>query len=165
MKTIISVSFLLGLAVAGCSSENSDTSDGSNNQQSPASQIDVNDRVDPTVLNSAEGQKDAASNLVTVPTRFRGLFAIDEKACAQDYSYGPAFQNVTVSARSVSFFETGGPVTDVNIEGDMAAITIRETVGDSETTRAIYLAINPDGVVRYRAGDSEQSKDYVRCER
>lgn len=100
---------------------------------------------------------------MTVPTRFRGLFALDRNACAQDYTYNPAFQNVEIMARSVSFFETGGPVTDVNIQGDMAAITLRETVGDSQTTRAIYLALNADGTVRYRAGKSEPSQTFVRC--
>ena len=99
----------------------------------------------------------------TVPARFRGLFAVDRKACEQDYSYNPAFQNVTVEARSVRFFETGGPITDVNIQGDMAAITLRETVGDKEFTRAIYLALNRDGTVRYRPGRSEPSRTYVRC--
>lgn len=99
----------------------------------------------------------------TVPPRFRGLFAVDRKACAQDYNYNPAFQNVTVTARSVNFFETGGPVTDVNVEGDSIAITMLETVGDGRTKRAIYLAINRDGTVRYRPGTSEPSRTYARC--
>ena len=112
---------------------------------------------------SREPSDGAAVAKVIVPVRFRGLFAVDRKACAQDYSYNPAFQNVTIKARSVSFFETGGPVTDVNIQGDMAALTLRETVGDGEFTRAIYLALNRDGTVRYRPGRSEPSRTYVRC--
>lgn len=99
----------------------------------------------------------------TVPVRFRGLFAVDRKACAEDYTYSPAFQNVTVKARSVSFFETGGPVTNVNIQGDIAAITLLEIVGDGKFTRAIYLALNRDGTVRYRPGKSEPSRTYIRC--
>lgn len=115
--------------------------------------------------NSARREAGAGvvANEATVPARFRGLFALDRKACAQDYNYNPAFQNVTVKARSVSFFETGGPVTDVNANGDSVAITMLETVGDSQAKRAIYLAINSDGSVRYRPGSSEPSRTYVRC--
>lgn len=105
----------------------------------------------------------AATAQRTVPARFRGLFAVDRKACAEDYRYNPAFQNVTITARNVSFFETGGPVTNVAVQGDMAAITLRETVGDGEFTRAIYLALNRDGTVRYRPSTSEPSQTYVRC--
>ena len=112
---------------------------------------------------SREPGDGAAVAKVIVPVRFRGLFAIDRKACAQDYSYNPAFQNVTIKARSVSFFETGGPVINVSIQGDMVAITLRETVGDKKFTRAIYLALNRDGTVRYRPGRPEPSRTYVRC--
>lgn len=127
--------------------------------QNRSSQASANQLESP----SREPSAGTAAAKVTVPARFRGLFALDRKACAQDYTYSPAFQNVTIMARSVSFFETGGPVTDVNIQGDMAAITIRETVGDSQTTRAIYLALNADRTVRYRADKSEPSQTYVRC--
>lgn len=112
---------------------------------------------------SREPADTIATGRAIVPLRFRGLFAVDRKACAQDYRYNPAFQNVTITARSVSFFETGGPVTDVNVEGDRVAITLRETVGDSQFTRAIYLALNRDGTARYRPGKSEPSRTYVRC--
>ena len=107
--------------------------------------------------------KETAAARPTVPARFRGLYALDRKACAEDYSYAPAFQNVTVKARDVNFFETGGPVTDVNAEGDSVAITLRETVGDGQFTRAIYLALNDDGTVRYRPGSGADVKTYVRC--
>ena len=105
-----------------------------------------------------------APNLKTVPARFRGLYALDRQACAADYTYQQAFQNVTVKADSVNFFETGGPVTDVNVNGDSIAITLRETVGDNVATRAIYLALNPDGTVRYRAGKTAMVRKYVRCQ-
>ena len=102
--------------------------------------------------------------MTTVPARFRGLYALDQKACAADYTYQQAFQNVTVKADSVNFFETGGPVTDVNVNGDSIAITLRETVGDNVATRAIYLALNPDGTARYRADRTAMVRKYVRCQ-
>ncbi|MGB3721447.1 MAG: hypothetical protein WA979_01350 [Pacificimonas sp.] len=108
------------------------------------------------------GNDDAAAG-PTVPTRFQGLFALDKKACAEDYNYAPAFQNVAIEARRVRFFETSGPITAVNVERNKAAITLRETVGGGEFTRAIYLALNPDGTIRYRPGRSEPSRTYVRC--
>lgn len=99
-----------------------------------------------------------------VPARFRGLFAPDRRACAEDYTYNPAFQNVHVLANEVSFFETGGPVTDVRVDGDNVAITLRETVGDGVFTRTLYFALNRDGSVRYRADRSEPVRTFVRCE-
>ena len=130
------------------------------------------DRLDPAMRRYApDSAPDSASDTAPdtadapiVPPRFRGLFAADRKACAEDYAYNPAFQNVTIKARSVNFFETGGPVTDVNIAGDRAAITLRETVGDGKYTRAIYLALNRDGTVRYRPGKSEPPRIHVRCD-
>ena len=98
-----------------------------------------------------------------VPARFRGLYASDQRACAEDYSYNPAFLNVTVNARDVSFFETGGPVTNVNVSGDSIAITLRETVGDGQFDRAIYLALVDERTARYRPSASEPVKLYVRC--
>ena len=121
----------------------------------------------PTVPASPEAPSPPASSgsaqLTEVPERFRGLYAADQRACAGDYSYNPAFLNVTVNAREVSFFETGGPVTNVNVSGDSIAINLRETVGDHEAVRAIYLALVDERTARYRASASEPVKLYVRC--
>ncbi|MEW4449168.1 hypothetical protein [Qipengyuania sp. JC766] len=112
----------------------------------------------PSSVASAQG---AAST--TVPERFRGVYAPDRQACALDYTYNPAFRAVTVGASEVSFFETGGPVTDVVADGNSVAITLRETVGDGESTRAIYLALNADGTARYRPGSGEPVETFVVC--
>ena len=112
----------------------------------------------------ANGDAGTSANAApSVPARFRGLFAPDRKACANDYEYAPAFQNVTIEARRVGFFETGGPVTDVEVDGDRAAITVLEKVGPGEAKRAIYLSLRSDGTVRYRAGTSQPVRDFVRC--
>ena len=104
-----------------------------------------------------------ATEAIVVPARFRGRFAPDRKACGRDYTYSPAFQTVTVRRDGVNFFETGGPVTNVAVDGDSAAITVRERVGDRYAVRAIYLALEGDGAVRYRPGLSEPSRRFVRC--
>ncbi|RJY08893.1 hypothetical protein [Aurantiacibacter aquimixticola] len=106
-----------------------------------------------------------ARTTATVPERFRGLYALDRQACEQDYTYARAFQNVTVEANRVRFFETGGPVTDLNIDGDSIAITLREMVGDDESERAIYLALEEDGSVRYRPSNDAEISPMVRCQR
>lgn len=99
----------------------------------------------------------------SVPARFQGLFAPDKRACAQDYTYNPAFQNVTVTPDEVRFFETGGPITHLSVNGDAAALTLRETVGETTQTRAIFLSLNADGTIRYRASESDPVQTYVRC--
>lgn len=112
---------------------------------------------------SQQTQGSTQANAATVPERFRGLYALDRRACAEDYTYNPAFQNVRVNARDVGFFETGGPVTDVNVDGDTIAITLNEKVGDATNSRAIFLRLTGDGTARYRAGRDEPVRDYVRC--
>ena len=114
---------------------------------------------------SPAGSAQPSSPAAIVPVRFRGRFAPDARACAPDFSYAPAFQTVTVREGDVSFFETGGPVTNVAVQGDNAAITLVERVGDSRTTRAIYLALEGDGRVRYRPDLSRPSRHFVRCRR
>lgn len=109
-----------------------------------------------------EGASGAPAPAV-VPARFVGLYAPDRTACAEDYEYAPAFRNVRVGPREVRFFETGGPVTDVNVEGDQIAITLRERIGEGETTRAVYFALNGDGTARYRPGRTEPPAVFVRC--
>ncbi|WP_022673361.1 hypothetical protein [Novosphingopyxis baekryungensis] len=116
-----------------------------------------------TSVGSSDDNRAETGAIRTVPVRFQGLYALDERACAEDYNYAPAFQNVTVQSDRVSFFETGGPVTDVNVNGDNVAITLRERVGDSVSTRAIFLRLNGDGTARYRAGSDEPVESYVRC--
>lgn len=154
------IAIVSAFALGACSAENGDEAASSD---APAQ----------SVSDTIPGQGDLASEASdqavmadqsTVPERFRGLFAIDQKACAQDYSYAPAFQNITIEAQEVLFFETGGPVIDVNVDGDAAAITLLEAVGDEEAPRAVYLALNADGSVRYKAGESEPSRNFVRCE-
>ncbi len=98
-----------------------------------------------------------------VPVRFRATYALDPGACRGDHEYAPSFQAVTVGRDRVNFFETGGPVTHVAVDGDAIAITLRETVGPAEHTRAIYLALNGDGTVRYRPGEGEDVRRYVTC--
>ena len=98
-----------------------------------------------------------------VPERFRGLYAQDRRACERDYTYQPAFRNVTINARDVVFFETGGPVIAMNVDGDAIAITVRETVGDTVTIRAIYLRLIDKSTVRYRPGRGEPVETRVRC--
>ncbi len=116
----------------------------------------------PTAASRSPTADAGAGDVPVVPEKFRGLFALDRKACAEDYSYSPAFQNVRIGAREVSFFETGGPVTDVNASGNAVAITLREQVGDGQFSHAIYLALNGDGTVRYKSA-KEASKIYVKC--
>ena len=53
-----------------------------------------------------------------------------------------------MNADTVGFFETGGPVTDARVDGDAAAITLRERVGDHEAARAIYLRLTGPEAVR-----------------
>lgn len=145
-----------GLRLDPAMRKNAPVANASGNSSNPGS-------ADEAPAPPQRSSRDEATVGSTVPVRFRGLFAVDRKACAEDYTYNPAFQNVTVKARSVSFFETGGPVTSVNIQGDMAAITLRESVGDGVFTRAIYLALDRDGTVRYRPSKSEPVRRYVRC--
>ncbi len=105
----------------------------------------------PVALPSSDQNDDSRQTAVTVPERFRGLYAPDRKACAGDNNYNPTFQNVNVKAHEVRFFETGGPMTHIRIDGDKAAITLQEIVGDREAARAIFLALNGDGTARYRS--------------
>ncbi|TPW27716.1 hypothetical protein [Pararhizobium mangrovi] len=100
----------------------------------------------------------------TVPARFRNLYALDRQACAEDYNYQTAFQNVRVRAKTVNFFETGGPVTKTEVRGNSIAITLDETVGDNTTRPTISFALNDDGTARYRAGQNEPVRAVVRCE-
>ncbi|MBH9537778.1 hypothetical protein [Novosphingopyxis sp. YJ-S2-01] len=107
----------------------------------------------PVALPSSDKNDGSPQTAVTVPERFRGLYAPDRKACAGDNTYNPTFQNVEVKAHEVRFFETGGPVTHVGIDGDKAAITLQETVGDREAARAIFLALTgtaPHDITRSR---------------
>ncbi|MGB3740399.1 MAG: hypothetical protein WA948_13740, partial [Pontixanthobacter sp.] len=129
----------------------------------PANTLDPAMRRYAPDANADEGAASAADTAPTVPARFRGLFAPDRKACEEDYNYGPAFQNVTIETQRVGFFETGGPVTDIEVDGDRAAITVLEKVGPGEAKRAIYLNLRPDGIVRYRPSASEPVRDFVRC--
>ncbi|RPF71830.1 hypothetical protein [Aurantiacibacter spongiae] len=108
-------------------------------------------------------RQQTAQGATTVPVRFRGLYAPDARACAEDYTYQPAFQRVRIGADEVSFFETGGPVTNVDVEGEHIAITLRERIGDTETLRDIYLALTGEGTARYRPGDGEPVRQVVRC--
>ena len=149
------------LLTVACSDTSPVGSTGSNDAPAPGSRttdILEGDEADPGAVGAEPTQAS-----ITVPARFRGLYAADRRACENDYNYAPAFQNVTVKARDVSFFETGGPVTDVNVQGNNIAITLRETVGDGRFTRAIYLALNDDGTVRYRQAGTGPVKTYVRC--
>ncbi|WP_343345783.1 hypothetical protein WJT74_00945 [Sphingomicrobium sp. XHP0239] len=98
-----------------------------------------------------------------VPDRFQGLFALDRRACEEDYTYQPAFQNVRVFANDVRFFENGGPVTDVDVDGPAAAVTLRDTYADGDVLRTLYLRDLGEERFRIRDGLSEQSRDYVRC--
>ena len=110
-----------------------------------------------------ESSRSGSGEVTSVPERFRGLYAPDRKACEEDYNSTPAFQHVTVNARDVSFFETGGPITDINVDGDAIAITLEETVGENTATRAIYLALTGEDTASYRADDGEPIQRYVRC--
>ncbi len=161
-KSCLLIASFSAFALGGCSGEPNEPAAGSD--PTSASKQGGKGSVDnaPVPQENSVGATPPARP--TVPERFRGLFAMDRQACAEDYNYAPAFQNVRIEAQSVSFFETGGPVTNVQVDGEMAAITLRETVGDGEFTRAIYLAINPDGSVRYRQGKDQPSQNYVRCE-
>lgn len=106
---------------------------------------------------------DATSSVATVPPRFRGLYAPDRRACEQDYNYAPAFQNVHVMAERASFFETGGPVLNISVDGNTITINMREYVGDGSSERDIYLALEGDDLARYKRGQSQPSQHYVRC--
>lgn len=100
---------------------------------------------------------------VTVPDRFHGLFALDQRACAEDYKYQPAFQNIRVFGDEVRFFENGGPVTEVDLDGPAAAITLRDQYADGETVRTLYMRDLGGGCFSIRDGLSEQPENYVRC--
>tara|TARA_B100000953_G_scaffold218041_1_gene180350 strand:- start:990 stop:1562 length:573 start_codon:yes stop_codon:yes gene_type:complete len=105
----------------------------------------------PVALPSSDKNDGSPQTAMTVPERFRGLYALDRKACEGDHNYNPTFQNVEVKAHEVRFFETGGSVTHVRASGDRAAITLQENRGDREAALAIFLALNGDGTARYRS--------------
>ena len=102
-------------------------------------------------------------SLSRVPVRFRGTFAPDRRACAQDYEYQPTFQNVDVTADRVMFFENGGPVREVEVEGDNIAIGYLDTYADGSVPGTIYLRLDGDGSVRYRSSSSEPIRTFVAC--
>lgn len=155
----------LTLAAALLTTACSGTPPGNTNDDgaAPESSVSTTDTPRRSEAGSETAGAEPSPASVTVPERFRGLYAADRRACEEDYSYNPAFQNVTVKAHDISFFETGGPVTDVNVQGNSIAITLRETVGDGRFIRAIYLALNDDGTVRYRPERNGAVKTYVRC--
>ena len=159
MKTASIV--LVALSLAACSDQSeSDAPAGTRTQA--GNTVTATDS--PTASSDAALTREARPPLREVPIRFRGHFAPDRKACAKDYTYAPTFENVEVFADRVSFFETGGPVTNVQVDGDAAAITLRETIGDNEVVRAIYLALDGDGTARYRPGRNEDVRDMVICQ-
>ena len=100
----------------------------------------------------------------TVPTRFRGTFAPDRQACAEDYDYQPTFQNVDVTADRVQYFENGGPVQGVEVDGNSIAIDYLDTYGDQRTPQVIYLALEGDSAVRYRPSRTDPVRRFVRCD-
>ena len=102
--------------------------------------------------------------VATVPTRFRGTFAPDRQACAEDYDYQPTFQNVDVTADRVQYFENGGPVQGVEVDGNSIAIDYLDTYGDQRTPQVIYLALEGDSAVRYRPSRTEPVRRFVRCD-
>ncbi|QQN73522.1 hypothetical protein [Croceicoccus sp. YJ47] len=101
--------------------------------------------------------------MTDVPERFRGQYAQKAEDCGPRFAAIPTQEPVTLRSDDVRFFETGGPITHVEVDGDAIAVTLRETVGPDEHARAIYLALNGDGTVRYRPGDGEDVRRYIRC--
>ncbi len=101
--------------------------------------------------------------MTEVPERFRGQYAQKAENCGPRFAAIPTQEPVTLRRQDVSFFETGGPVTHVEVDGDAIAVTLRETVGPDEHVRVIYLALNGDGTVRYRPGEGEDVRRYIRC--
>ena len=108
-----------------------------------------------------QGGNDSAAS--SVPARFRATYALDRQACAGNYEYQPAFQNIDVTADRVMFFENGGPVESVNVTGDNAAITYTDTYADQSTRQALYLRLNGDGTTRIRQGRSGAVRTFVTC--
>ncbi|MEB3414623.1 hypothetical protein VCJ71_00945 [Alteriqipengyuania sp. WL0013] len=118
-----------------------------------------------SVLDRPEAVDAGKTDMVaTVPTRFRGTFAPDRQACAEDYDYQPTFQNVDVAADRVQYFENGGPVQDVEVDGNSIAIDYLDTYGDQRTPQVIYLALEGDSAVRYRHSRTDPVRNYVRCD-
>ena len=113
---------------------------------------------------SAAADAGKTDTVPTVPTRFRGTFAPDRQACAGDYDYQPTFQNVDVTADRVQYFENGGPVQSVEVDGNSIAIDYLDTYGDQRTPQVIYLALEGDSAVRYRPSRSEPVRRFVRCD-
>ncbi len=77
----------------------------------------------------------------TVPERFRGTWAGDAAACASpgDESH------LAIRANEVAFHESSGPVTAVDTEGNLLAVTIRLT-GEGETWEATHgFELSADG--------------------
>ena len=112
-------------------------------------------------IERSEPSASAASK--TVPARFRATYAPDRRACDGHYDYQPTFQNVDVTADRVMFFENGGPVQNVNVNGDAVAITFLDTYADQSNRRVIYLRLNGDGSARYRSGPEQPVQTFVRC--
>lgn len=109
--------------------------------------------------NGTTGTDDGA----TIPVRFRGRWAPAKDACAAPpYDNPQSFELIDIYADQISFFETQGAVEDVRVEGDRAAVTVAEQVGDTIARYAIYLALQQDGTLRYKNGEAD-IRIFVHC--
>lgn len=99
----------------------------------------------------------APSPANTVPPRFQGSYASDAAACAD-----PAHESrLAITAESIQFHESSGPITKVSSGENEISLTARLT-GEGETREASYsyrladdggtLTDVGSGMVRHRCG-------------
>ncbi|WJY17975.1 hypothetical protein QQS45_10100 [Alteriqipengyuania flavescens] len=175
MARPISSTFIIAVfaLVAACSGDQAAATDG--NGDSIAADDTRDTKGDPgndgpsaktATVSDSPAAVDAGKTgtLTTVPARFRGTFAPDRQACAEDYDYEPTFQNVDVTADRVQYFENGGPVRRVEVDGNSIAIDYLDTYGDQRTPQVIYLALEGDRAVRYRTSRTDPVRRFVRCD-
>ncbi|WP_133001006.1 hypothetical protein [Luteimonas arsenica] len=93
----------------------------------------------------------------TVPERFRGTWAADAAACAS-----PGHEShLAIRADEIAFHESSGPVTAVDTEGNLLAVTIRLT-GEGETWEATHgfeLSADGQALVASEGGMARQRCD------
>lgn len=101
--------------------------------------------------------------LKSIPSKFQGTFALDQKACKFDNTYNPSFQTFTVLQDRIKFFETEGILQNADVSGENISLNVIEIVGDSEDKRTIKIGLIDPNKIRYTAGANSAPKQYVSC--